>query len=128
MKDVPVTPNPCSPAGADLRKALESAGWRFTPQREAVFAYLCSVSNHPTAEQVYQAVRKNLERISLATVYKALEALVDARVVTKIAEADGPARYDCRSDDHYHLRCLATGQVRDLETPYDSTLLDKLDP
>jgi Fe2+ or Zn2+ uptake regulation protein len=112
----------------DLRNALEQTGLRFTRQRAAVYDYLLSVDSHPTAEEVYGAVRQQVSRISLATVYKALEALVEAQMATKIAGGDGPARYDCRRDAHYHLRCLTTGQIRDLETPFDPYLLDKLDP
>ena len=41
---------------AELRQALEKAGWRFTRQRAAVYSYLCAVATHPTAEQVYLAV------------------------------------------------------------------------
>jgi Fe2+ or Zn2+ uptake regulation protein len=115
-------------ARAELRKALEQAGWRFTRQRAAVFDHLRAASSHPTAEEVFTAVRRRLPNISLATVYKALEALVDAGLANKLAYADGPARFDCRSDHHYHFRCLDTGQIRDLETPYDPQLLEKLDP
>jgi Fe2+ or Zn2+ uptake regulation protein len=111
-----------------LRHALEQAGWRFTRQRAAVYDYLRSVDTHPTAEQVYLAVRAAVPNISLATVYKALEALVDVNLAAKLADADGPARYDCRSDHHYHLRCLETGQVRDLDVPYDPDLPAKLAP
>jgi Fe2+ or Zn2+ uptake regulation protein len=113
---------------AELRRVLEKAGWRFTRQRAAVFEYLRSVDTHPTAEEVYTAVRQCIPKISLATVYKALDALVDAGLATKIAYGDGPARYDCRRDAHYHLRCLRTGRIRDLETPFDPNLLEKLDP
>jgi Fe2+ or Zn2+ uptake regulation protein len=94
----------------------------------AVFDYLMSVDCHPTAEQVYRAVRKKIANISLATVYKALEALVDAALASKLADIDGPARYDCRTEAHYHLHCTKTGQVRDLPLAYDPALLEKLDP
>src|SRR5206468_1863234 len=103
-------------------------GWRFTRQREAVYSYLRSVDCHPTAEQVYMAVKRQIRNISLATVYKALEALVDAQLAAKLADASGPARFDCRSEPHYHLRDIESGEVRDLLTPYDPALLDKLDP
>ena|SRR5205823_7907697 len=116
----------CEPA--ELRRALEQAGWRFTRQRAAVYSYLRTADTHPTAEQVYLAVRKELPNISLATVYKALEALVDVKLAAKLADADGPARYDCRSDEHYHVRCLETGQVHDLALPYDPELPVKLAP
>jgi len=115
-------------APGELRRALDEAGKRFTRQRAAVFEYLRSVESHPTAEEVYAAVRRDMPHISLATVYKSLEALVESHLATKLAYADGPARYDCRCDAHYHIRCLKTGQVRDLPTAFDTELLDKLDP
>jgi len=113
---------------AELRRSLEEAGWRFTRQRAAVYDYLQAAHCHPTVEQVYLAVRRRIPNISLATVYKALEALVDACLASKIAHLPGPARYDCRSDAHYHYRCLRTGQVCDLPIPFDPSLPDKLDP
>jgi Fur family peroxide stress response transcriptional regulator len=116
------------PKWAAFRRALAAAGWRFTRQRAAVFDYLRSTNEHATAEQVYEAVRRHIPNISLATVYKALEALVDARLANKLPDASGPARYDCRSEAHYHFRCLKTGKLCDLPTPFDSQLLDKLDP
>lgn len=119
---------PPSVEGVDLRHALERAGWRYTRQRAAVFAYLRSVDSHPTAEQVFAEVRRHIPNISLATVYKALEALVDARLAARIPGDPGPARYDGRSEAHYHLRCERTGQVRDLPLSYDPHLLDKIDP
>jgi len=121
-------PSRCDCEAAELRTALEKAGWRFTRQRAAVFNHLQSVQNHPTAEDVYAAVRNDLPKISLATVYKALEALVDSGVAAKLTYSDGACRYDCRSDDHYHLRCTRTHQVRDLAVPFDPQLLHKLDP
>jgi Fe2+ or Zn2+ uptake regulation protein len=128
MKPTPAETVTDNARPVDLRRALEESGWRYTRQRAAVFDYLRAVDWHPTADEVYQAVRRRIPNISLATVYKALEALVQCRLATKLAHADGPARYDCRCDSHYHLRCLKTGRVRDLETPFDRQLLDKLDP
>jgi Fe2+ or Zn2+ uptake regulation protein len=111
-----------------VRRALEEAGCRYTAQRAAVFDYLESVESHPTAEDVYQAVRCALPKISLATVYKALEALVEAHLATKLTNGDGSARYDCRSEDHYHLRDTNTGEIRDLPVEFDRQLLTKIDP
>jgi Fe2+ or Zn2+ uptake regulation protein len=120
--------NPGAGDEVDLRRALEQAGWRCTRQRAAVFAYLRSVDTHPTAEQVFAAVRQPLPSISLATVYKALEALVDAGLAARLADEGGPVRYDGRPEAHYHLRCRRTGVVRDLSLAYDPDLLQRLAP
>lgn len=111
-----------------LRTVLETAGWRCTPQRLAVYGHLARADHHPTAEEVFHGVRTEIPRISLATVYKALEALVACGLATKLTEGDGSARYDARSEQHYHLRCLRSGSVLDLPTPYDPDLIAKLDP
>jgi Fe2+ or Zn2+ uptake regulation protein len=113
-----------------LRDALEAAGLRSTSQRLAVYDQLAGMPHHPTAEEVFHAVRSSLPKISLATVYKALEALVAIGVVGRLQAADGagPARYDARSDDHYHFRCLRTGTVHDLPTQFDPRLIERLDP
>ncbi|MBA3805819.1 MAG: transcriptional repressor, partial [Acidobacteria bacterium] len=59
-----------------LRQKLNTLGAQLTPQRAAVYHYLSEVTHHPTAEEVFLAVKPKLPRISLATVYKNLEALV----------------------------------------------------
>jgi Fe2+ or Zn2+ uptake regulation protein len=113
-----------------LRGLLEGAGFRCTPQRLAVYDSLTRAAQHPTAEEVYVDVRAVIPKISLATVYKALEALVATGVATKLTAGvgDTSARYDARRDLHYHFRCLRTGEVHDLPTRFDPELIDKLDP
>ena len=94
----------------------------------AVYSYLSEAEWHPTAEEVYQGVKTTIPNISLATVYKALEAIVASDLASKLTAGDGSARYDARSDHHYHLRCLRSGMVQDLPTPHDPELIAKLDP
>ncbi len=110
-----------------VRQALRTAGCRYTKQRATVLDHLEQVTNHPTTEDIYQAVRRAMPNISLATVYKALEALVASKLATKLIYGDASARYDCRGEEHYHLRDTETGEVRDLPTDFDPRLLDKLD-
>lgn len=111
-----------------LRARLDEGGWRYTKQRAAVYRCLQHSEAHPTAEEVYAAVKRQLPSISLATVYKSLEALVACNLASKLSYGDGSARYDCRSDEHYHFRCVKSGRVEDLDTPFDPDLLGKVDP
>jgi Fur family peroxide stress response transcriptional regulator len=116
------------PGPVDLRATLGAAGRRVTRQREAVYDHLRGVDHHPTAEDVYQNVKAVLPSISLATVYKSLEALVEAGLATKLVVANDSARYDARGDHHYHLRCLRSGRVEDVSTSFDPDLIAKIDP
>jgi Fur family transcriptional regulator, peroxide stress response regulator len=97
-----------------LREALDASGHRFTEQRAAVYRYLVDTTSHPTAEDVFLQVRSRVPGISLATVYKSLETLVGCRLAVKLSHADGSARYDGRTDPHYHARCIACGKVSDI--------------
>lgn len=119
---------PTSPGSSDrlLRQALEASGQRFTEQRAAVFRYLVSTDVHPTADEVFLGVRRELPGISLATVYKSLETLVGCGLAVKLTYADHSARYDGRTDPHHHARCVVCGKVSDLTGEVDSTEIEAL--
>ena len=101
-------------ATARLREALEATGHRFTEQRAAVYRFLSGTTSHPTADEVFQEVRRQIPGISLATVYKSLETLVNCELTSKLTYSDGSARYDARMDPHHHARCLSCGAVSDV--------------
>ena len=122
----PAPPAEPHPPADPVRAALEAAGCRCTRQRRAVHEAVAA-ADHPTAEQVYESVRVALPNISLATVYKALEALVRSGLAAKLSAEGGPARYDARPDAHYHLRCTRSGRVEDVASPFDPELPAKLD-
>jgi Fur family transcriptional regulator, peroxide stress response regulator len=111
-----------------LRRALEATGRRYTRQRAAIYDHLRKAESHPTAEEVYLAVRRHIPKISLATVYKALEALVQCRLADKFTSSEGPVRYDSHSGSHYHFRCLRTGRIGDLDTAFDPGLVARVAP
>jgi Fur family transcriptional regulator, peroxide stress response regulator len=123
-----VTKPPIEPAEATLRSVLESNGQRFTEQRAAVYRSLCARLDHPTADEVFTSVRAEIADISLATVYKALETLVSCDLATKLTYGDGSARYDARTDEHFHARCLACGAVRDVHNSTVSGPLPEIRP
>lgn len=111
---------------AALRDALEASGHRFTEQRAAVYRFLHATTSHPTADDVFTAVRADLPDISLATVYKALETLVSCGLAVKLGYGDGSARYDGRTDPHPHARCTRCGAVVDLPGQLDATAIQHL--
>lgn len=112
----------------ELRKKLHERGAQLTPQRAAVYDYLSGVEHHPTAEEVFLAVKPKLPRLSLATVYKNLEALVNCGVASKLTYGDASARYDIRTDHHYHTRCLECGKIWDLDARQGSKALKQIKP
>lgn len=108
----------------ELRQALEAGGHRFTAQRAAVYQVLGNTKTHPTADEIFLGVREQIPDISLATVYKALEAFVSCGMAKKLTYGEGPARYDGRTDAHDHVRCTSCGKVRDVEDGHATGWLD----
>ncbi len=109
-----------------LREALETAGHRYTEQRAAVYRFLASTDQHPTADEVFLAVRNQLPAVSLATVYKNLETLVGCGLAVKLTYGDGSARYDGRTDPHHHARCLSCARIMDLPGDFPRDELQSL--
>ena len=52
---------------------LEDTSLRMTRQRQVIIDELRSVTSHPTADDVYDMVRRRLPNVSLGTVYRNLE-------------------------------------------------------
>lgn len=112
----------------ELREKLDAQGCHLTQQRLAVYEYLSQVEHHPTAEEVFLSVKKSVPKISLATVYKNLEALVECGAASKLTYGDSSARYDIRTDHHYHTRCLACGKIADLNASEGEDFLKSVKP
>ncbi|MDO4943038.1 MAG: transcriptional repressor [Lachnospiraceae bacterium] len=84
-------------------------------QREAILAYLRSTNEHPTADMVYENVRKEIPNISLGTVYRNLNLLVDCEDIIKLTIDGKSDRFDWNLKPHYHVMCTRCGSVMDLK-------------
>lgn len=123
-----MTPVTRADTDAALREALDASGQRYTEQRAAVYRFLAATTTHPTADDVFLAVRSEIPDISLATVYKSLETLVGCGLASKLTYGDGSARYDGRTDPHHHARCLRCGSVRDIPGHLGADAVRPLEP
>lgn len=87
---------------------------KLTPQRIAVYKFLQSTTEHPSAETIYKALQDEYPTMSLATVYKALRTLVEVSLVQEINVGEGSFRYDGNVKSHPHIQCLNCGKVADI--------------
>jgi Fur family transcriptional regulator, peroxide stress response regulator len=85
-----------------------------TPQRLAVLANLESRRDHPTAEQIYQEIQRDMPTISFNTVYKTLEVFCQRGLVIKVNPLHEVARYDVETDHHAHIICRQCHLIVDL--------------
>jgi len=86
---------------------------RNTAQKSFIFGYLKGVKTHPTAEVVYEEVKKKLPSISQGTVYRVLNNFKDQGKVLAIDTKDN-VHFDADISDHAHFICEKCGGVYDV--------------
>jgi len=99
---------------------------RLTKQRKVILEVLRSKNIHPTADALYEMVRKRLPRISLGTVYRNLEILTALGEIQTLELSGSQKRYDGIPQKHYHIRCIHCGRVDDAPIAPLNTLEDAL--
>lgn len=90
------------------------AGLRSSRQRDAILNNLRLRYDHPTAEEIYLSIKKEIPSISLATVYRNLKLLEGEGIILRISTQDSD-RYDGHIHNHYHLKCHGCDRVIDIE-------------
>ena len=95
-------------------------GKRYSRQRELIYEALMHTDQHPTAEMIYQWLKPTNPNLSLGTVYRNLNLLVDEGAAVRMAFP--VERYDANVEPHAHFRCQVCGGVFDLDLPYDKEL------
>jgi len=88
---------------------------RMTCQRCAILEAVRGVKSHPTADEVYNMVRKKIPDISLGTVYRNLDILSANGTIKKLGPEEGKMRFDGDTSKHHHVRCIVCGRVDDVE-------------
>lgn len=92
---------------------------RSTRQRHLVFEAVRETKSHPTAEWVYEAVRRAMPRVSLGTVYRNLQVLVEEGKLKSFVRG-GRIRYDADLDPHDHFSCERCGLLLDIPRAAES--------
>jgi Fe2+ or Zn2+ uptake regulation protein len=93
---------------------VKSSAPRETRQRKAILHAVRSLGNHPTAEHVYEEVRKEIPRISLGTVYRNLQHLVADGQLAMAPVGERIARFDPMTVSHDHFVCERCGSIFDV--------------
>lgn len=92
---------------------LQPKNTRMTRQRKVILEELLKQNDHPSADEIYQMVRRRIPRISLGTVYRNLEVLVSMGKIQKLELSGALKRYDWNTNKHYHIRCVCCDRVDD---------------
>ncbi len=102
---------------------LKEKGLKVTPQRAAIYEAILKLNNHPTAENIIEYIKTNNPNISVGTVYKVLDTLVENNFLKKVKTEKDIMRYDALLSNHHHLYCVETDRIEDFEDNQLSTMI-----
>lgn len=108
-----------------FREKLQEKGLKVTPQRVAIYEAIVKLKNHPTAENVIEYIKANHPNISVGTVYKVLDSLVENELLKKVKTEKDIMRYDAVLSNHHHLYCAETDRIEDYEDEKLNTLINE---
>ncbi len=91
---------------------------RYSHQRETILLLVRGTDSHPTADWIFEQVRRDIPNVSLGTVYRNLNQLADAGLILRLHD-DGHTRYDGNLERHDHFRCDRCGRMFDVHVPHD---------
>jgi len=98
-----------------LQQKLTDSGHRTTPQRLHILRALLATDTHPTAEDVWERVRRISPTTTLGTIYKTLDTLKDMGEVMELETRDDSRHYDAlHPDPHPHVVCTHCGRIDDV--------------
>lgn len=87
---------------------------KYSRKREALLEKIRATSTHPTADWIYEEVKKDIPDLSLGTVYRNLAVFKDEGLIISVGVVDGQERFDANTKEHTHFICLDCGAVIDI--------------
>lgn len=87
---------------------------KYSRQRESIKECLMARCDHPTADTLYNSIREEYPNISLGTVYRNLNLLVELGEIQKLTCGDGKDHFDAEIAPHYHFVCKDCNAVVDV--------------
>ncbi|WP_424963550.1 Fur family transcriptional regulator [Ekhidna sp.] len=102
-----------------IKERLSDVGLKATHPRITVLRELMVSNDHPTAEAIHETIKVDNPSISLGSVYRVLDVLVDSGLIQRVSVRSGSKRYDANMNPHGHIYCLKTNRIQDF---YDEEL------
>jgi len=101
---------------------LRESGFKVTPQRLAVCKIILTSKDHPTADEIYEKVKKRHPTMSLATVYQTLHLLSEIGLLQELGFSNSISRYEPDTSPHINIVCVKCGKIED----YKAESVEKL--
>lgn len=96
-------------------KLLKENNLKVTPQRIKILKFLDNHRTHPTADEIYSSLKKEIPSLSKTTVYNSLDTLRDHRLIQSLSICESEHRYEFQQEMHHHFLCTKCGRIYDID-------------
>lgn len=111
----------------ELTNELKNNGIRLSHQRLKILEYMNNHRTHPTVDEIYTDLLKEIPTLSKTTIYNTLNALIETDLVKLLTIEDNETRYDINFEDHGHFKCESCKKIFDFDIDIDSLEIKGLD-
>jgi len=109
-----------------LRELLVKKGVKPSFQRVNILHYIMNSISHPSVDDVYNALYKEIPTLSKTTVYNTLKMFADKGLVSALAISDTEIRYDHAGKRHAHFMCMVCHKIYDIPLESDLLSIEKI--
>lgn len=109
-----------------MKDSKKNNKFRKSRQRDRIYELLKSTTQHPTANWIYDNIKDQFPNLSLGTIYRNVNILIEQRLIQKIDFGSTFDRFDANTDEHYHFICENCSAIIDLDIPIDPKLNEKI--
>lgn len=97
-------------------------GLRLTPQKQEIYRVVASTDSHPTAQEIFEEVKKAFPKVSFATVYDNLRKFKELGLIQEMNCGEGCSRFDANMSGHHHVIDRSTGKIMDVMLPANHSI------
>ncbi len=99
----------------DFNKYISNAGIKPSFQRIRIMEYIYGNESHPTADQIFKALKPEISTLSKTTVYNTLKLFVEHGIAGTLSVENHETHYDYKTNTHGHFRCELCGKISDFD-------------
>ena len=99
----------------EFEEICRQKGLPVTSQRRVILEAVLQRDDHPTADQVYEAVQDRIPQLSRTTVYRTLDKLLELGVIRRVHLTGSTGRFDGKIRRHHHLVCTQCNKIMDID-------------
>ena len=107
-------------------ETLRKNGYKATTQRIIICRFALHSRDHPTAQRIYNEVRKMHPTVSLATVYKTLQILTEHGLIQELDLPQSQAKFDSYVEPHINLVCMQCGNIQDFDDKTAQEMVERV--